>query len=105
MSTHVRLVQSGKTASGGCSAGPRFVRSCSATDYYYYYYYIIILYYYLVENLSQMVLKLSEEVQKLRKDNEIFKSSIPKMVVSVPVSSVRAIKSAPCGTPTSAAGR
>jgi hypothetical protein len=25
-------VQSGKTASGGCSAGPRFVRACSATD-------------------------------------------------------------------------
>jgi hypothetical protein len=34
MSTQYRLVQSGKTASGGCSAGPRFVR-----DYYYYYYY------------------------------------------------------------------
>jgi hypothetical protein len=30
MSTQYRLVQSGKTASGGCSA---------ATDYYYYYYY------------------------------------------------------------------
>jgi hypothetical protein len=37
MSTQYRLVQSGKTASGGCSAGPRFVRACSATDYYYYY--------------------------------------------------------------------
>jgi hypothetical protein len=34
MSTQYRLVQSGKTASGGCSAGPRFVRACSATDYY-----------------------------------------------------------------------
>jgi hypothetical protein len=32
MSTQYRLVQSGKTASGGCSAGPRFVRACSATD-------------------------------------------------------------------------
>jgi hypothetical protein len=32
MSTQYRLVQSGKTASGGCSAGPSFVRACSATD-------------------------------------------------------------------------
>jgi hypothetical protein len=32
MSTQYRLVQSGKTASGGCSACPRFVRACSATD-------------------------------------------------------------------------
>jgi hypothetical protein len=32
MSTQYRLVQSGKTSSGGCSAGPRFVRACSATD-------------------------------------------------------------------------
>jgi hypothetical protein len=32
MSTQYRLVQSGKTASGSCSAGPRFVRACSATD-------------------------------------------------------------------------
>jgi hypothetical protein len=31
MSTQYRLVQSGKTASGGCSASPRFVRACSAT--------------------------------------------------------------------------
>jgi penicillin V acylase-like amidase (Ntn superfamily) len=31
MSTQYRLVQSGKTASGGCSAGSRFVRACSAT--------------------------------------------------------------------------
>jgi hypothetical protein len=30
-------VQSGKTASGGCSAGPRFVRACSATDLFYFY--------------------------------------------------------------------
>jgi hypothetical protein len=30
MSTQYRLVQSGKTASGGCSAGPRSVRACSA---------------------------------------------------------------------------
>jgi hypothetical protein len=41
MSTQYRLVQSRKTASGGCSAGPRFVRACSTTDsssssYYYY---------------------------------------------------------------------
>jgi hypothetical protein len=35
MSTQYRLVQSRKTASGGCSAGPRFVRACSATDFYY----------------------------------------------------------------------
>jgi hypothetical protein len=27
MSTQYRLVQSGKTASGGCSAGPRFDRA------------------------------------------------------------------------------
>jgi hypothetical protein len=27
VSTQYRLVQSGKTASGGCSAGPRFVRA------------------------------------------------------------------------------
>jgi hypothetical protein len=27
MSPQYRLVQSGKTASGGCSAGPRFVRA------------------------------------------------------------------------------
>jgi hypothetical protein len=36
MSTQYRLVQSGKTASGGCSAGPRFVRACSATDLFIY---------------------------------------------------------------------
>jgi hypothetical protein len=36
MSTQYRLVQSGKTASGGCSAGPRFVRACSATDLFFY---------------------------------------------------------------------
>jgi len=30
-----RLMQSGKTASGSCSAGPRFVRACSATDLFY----------------------------------------------------------------------
>jgi hypothetical protein len=36
MSTQYRLVQSGKTASGGCSAGPRFVRACSATDLFYF---------------------------------------------------------------------
>jgi hypothetical protein len=35
MPTQYRLVQSGKTASGGCSAGPRFVRACSATDLFY----------------------------------------------------------------------
>jgi hypothetical protein len=38
MSTQYRLVQSGKTASGSCSAGPRFVRACSATDLFIYYY-------------------------------------------------------------------
>jgi hypothetical protein len=37
MSTQYRLVQSGKTASGGCSAGPRFVRACSATDLFIYF--------------------------------------------------------------------
>jgi hypothetical protein len=31
MSNQYRLVQSGKTASGGCSAGPRFITACSAT--------------------------------------------------------------------------
>jgi hypothetical protein len=36
MSTQYRLVQSGKTASGGCSAGPRFVRASSATDLFIY---------------------------------------------------------------------
>jgi hypothetical protein len=35
MSTQYRLVQSGKTASGGCSAGPRFVRACIATDFFF----------------------------------------------------------------------
>jgi hypothetical protein len=32
-STQYRLVQWGKTASGSCSAGPRFVRDCSAMDF------------------------------------------------------------------------
>jgi hypothetical protein len=36
MSTQYRLVQLGKTASGGCSAGPRFIRACSATDLFIY---------------------------------------------------------------------
>jgi hypothetical protein len=36
MSTQYRLVQSGKTASGGCSA-TKVLQSCIATDYYYYY--------------------------------------------------------------------
>jgi hypothetical protein len=36
MSTQYRLVQSGKTASGGCSAG----QSCSATDLFYFYLFI-----------------------------------------------------------------
>jgi hypothetical protein len=40
MSTQYRLVQSGKTASGGCSAGPRFVRACSATDLFLFIYYV-----------------------------------------------------------------
>jgi hypothetical protein len=34
MSTQYRLVQSGKTASGGCSAGPRFVRAVAPRIYY-----------------------------------------------------------------------
>jgi hypothetical protein len=33
MSTQYRLVQSGKTASGGCSAGPRFVRAVAPRLY------------------------------------------------------------------------
>jgi hypothetical protein len=36
MSTQYRLVQSGKTASGGCSAGPRFLRAYSATDLFFF---------------------------------------------------------------------
>jgi hypothetical protein len=47
-----------------------------------------------VNNLIQMVLKLSKEVQERRKDNEILKSSISKIAVSVPVSSVQTVKSA-----------
>jgi hypothetical protein len=34
MSTQYRLVQSGKTASGGCSAGPRFVRAVAPRIYF-----------------------------------------------------------------------
>jgi hypothetical protein len=34
MSTQYRLVQSGKTASGGCSAGPRFARAVAPRIYY-----------------------------------------------------------------------
>jgi hypothetical protein len=45
MSTQYRLVQSGKTASGGCSAGPRFVRACSATDLFLFIYLWTALYY------------------------------------------------------------
>jgi hypothetical protein len=33
MSTQYRLVQSGKTASGGCSASPRFVRAVAPRIY------------------------------------------------------------------------
>jgi hypothetical protein len=33
MSTQYRLVQAGKTASGGCSAGPRFVRAVAPRIY------------------------------------------------------------------------
>jgi hypothetical protein len=36
MSTQYRLVQSGKTASGGCSAG-KVHQSCSATDLFIYF--------------------------------------------------------------------
>jgi hypothetical protein len=36
MSTQYRLVQSGKTASGGCSAGPRFVRAVAPRIYFFY---------------------------------------------------------------------
>jgi hypothetical protein len=35
MSTQYRLVQSGKTASGGCSAGPRFVRAVAPRIFLY----------------------------------------------------------------------
>jgi len=34
MSTQYRLVQSGETASGGCSAGPRFVRAVAPRIYF-----------------------------------------------------------------------
>jgi hypothetical protein len=37
MSTQYRLVQSGKTASGGCSAGPRFVRAVAPRIYLFIY--------------------------------------------------------------------
>jgi hypothetical protein len=37
MSTQYRLVESGKIASGGCSAGPRFVRACSTMDLFIYF--------------------------------------------------------------------
>jgi hypothetical protein len=44
MSTQYRLVQSGKTASGGCSAGPRFFRAVAPR--------IIIIIIIVVEHLS-----------------------------------------------------
>jgi hypothetical protein len=44
MSTQYRLVQSGKTASGGFSAGPSFVRACSATDFIYLFYFRSLFY-------------------------------------------------------------
>jgi hypothetical protein len=37
MSTQYRLVQSGKTASGGCSAGQRSSEPVAPRIYYYYY--------------------------------------------------------------------
>jgi hypothetical protein len=47
-----------------------------------------------VKNVIPIVLKLSEEVQERRKDNEMLKSSISKIAVSVSVSSVQTVKSA-----------
>jgi hypothetical protein len=37
MSTQYRMVQSGKTASGGCSAGPRFVMPVAPRIYFIYF--------------------------------------------------------------------
>jgi hypothetical protein len=61
MSTQYRLVQSGKTASGGCSAGPRFARACSATDYYYYYYY----YYYITTTDTTTTISANKYIKSL----------------------------------------
>jgi hypothetical protein len=38
MSTQYRLAQSEKTASGGCSAGPRFVRAVAPRIYLFIYF-------------------------------------------------------------------
>jgi hypothetical protein len=46
----------------------------------------------LVENLVQKILKLSEDVQQLRKDIEYLKYHSNKITTSVPTSSVRARK-------------
>jgi hypothetical protein len=56
----------------------------------------------LVENLLQMVLKRTEEVQELRKDNEILKSSVHKIAAAVPVTMEHACNSALCGSLTAA---
>jgi hypothetical protein len=56
-----------------------------------------------VETLLQMVLKLTEEVQELRKDNEFLKSSISKIAAAVPLLLVQTSISAHCGPLTSPA--
>jgi hypothetical protein len=56
----------------------------------------------LVENILQMVLKLTEEVQELRKDNEILKSSLHKIAAAVPVTMEHVCISELCGSSTAA---
>jgi hypothetical protein len=46
MSTQYRLVQSGKTASGGCSAGQGSSEPVAPGIFYYYYYYYYYYYCY-----------------------------------------------------------
>jgi hypothetical protein len=51
----------------------------------------------LVDTLVQVVLKFTEEVQKLRKDNEFLKSSISRFAAAVPTLSAQTSNSALCG--------
>jgi hypothetical protein len=57
MSTQYRLVQSGKTASGGCSAGPRFVRAVAPLII------IIIIYTLQVAHYAQFGDKRNENIE------------------------------------------
>jgi hypothetical protein len=57
----------------------------------------------LVENVLQMVLKLTEEVEELRKENEFLKSTVSKIVAAVPISLVQTSSSAHCEPLSSAA--